>query len=42
MPKTILDAYTACVDHASPNSGFHPALLLALEFAGLSFAELKE
>ena len=42
MPKTVLDVCTACVDHASPNSGFHPALLLALEFEGLSFAELKE
>ncbi len=42
MPKTVLDVCTACADHASPNSGFHPALLLALEFEGLSFAELKE
>ena len=40
--ETILDAYRACIAHAAPRGGMHPALALALDYAGVSFAELTD
>ncbi len=40
--QNILDAYTSCPDHAAPRAGMHPALALALDYAGVSFRELTD